>query len=136
MMAGTSGSGVIVLSTYEDSGFTTQSYYLRDGINWIASSNVSGSPQFTFKRPLTYSSDTGYAFNMGDQVRLVPTTIDQVQRLWSILAVTGFTTVGNVETSDRGTRLQLATNTVGSVGSIQIVGGSGNEYRSTSTYFW
>jgi len=125
---GTSGYGVIVLSTYEDSGFTTKSYYLKDGINWIASSNVSGSPQFTFKRPLTYASDTGYAFNMGDQVRLVPTTIDQVQRLWSILAVTGFTTVGNVETSDRGTRLQLATNTVGSVGSIQIVGGSGNEY--------
>lgn len=125
---GTSGSGVIVQSTYEDSGFTTPYHYLKDGINWIASSNVSGSPQFTFKEPLTYASDTGYAFNMGDQVRLVPTTIDQVQRLWSILAVTGFTTVGNVETSDRGTKLQLATNTVGSVGSIQIVGGSGNEY--------
>ena len=125
---GSSGSGVIVLSTYEDSGFTVPFHYLKDGINWIASSDISGSPQFTFKKPLTYASDTGYSFNGGDQVRLVPTTVDQVQKLWSILAVTGFTTVGNVEVSDRGTRLQLATNTVGSVGSIQIVGGSGNEY--------
>jgi hypothetical protein len=198
---GTSGSGIIVLSTYEDSGFTIPFYFLKDGINWIANdgqyvfavgaanatvgavyttfnsnnqlqyftvtssisagtsltttgsigtppasgvlTKVSGSgvgdttiayssigvtPQFTFKKPLTYPSDTGYSFNAGDTVVLVPTTMDQVQKFWSILAVTGFTTVGNVEVSDRGTHLQLATNTVGSVGSIQIVGGSGNEY--------
>ena len=126
---GTTGSGVIALSTYEDSGFTHSSYYLKDGINWIANSNVSGNPQFTFKVPLTYPSDTGYSFfTSGDEVRLVPTTMDQVKDLWNILAVTGFTTVGTIETVDRGTKLQLATNTIGSVGSIQIVGGSGNEY--------
>lgn len=125
---GTSGSGILALSTYEDSGFTNSSYYLRDGINWIASSNITGSPQFTFKEPLTYSSDTGYAFNAGDEVRLIPTTMDQVKNLWSILAVTGFTTVGTIEVVDRGNKLQLATTTIGSVGSIQIVGGSGNLY--------
>ena len=125
---GMAGSGVIALSTYESSGFTVQDYYLLDGINWIASSNVTGSPQFTFKEPLTYISDTGYAFNMGDEVILVPTTMDQVKDLWNILAVSGFTTVGTIEVVDRGTKLQLATNTIGSIGSIQIVGGSGNEY--------
>ena len=126
---GMTGSGILVLSTYEDSGFTNPFYYLKDGINWIASSNVNGSPQFTLKVALTYPSDTGYSFfTSGDEVRLVPTTVDQVQRLWSILAVTGFTTVGTIEVVDRGKKLQLATNTVGSVGSIQIVGGTGNEY--------
>lgn len=126
---GSSGSGVIVFSTYEDSGFVHPFYYLKDGINWIASSNITGDPQFTLKNPLTYSSDTGYSFfTSGDEVRLIPTTMDQVQRLWSILAVTGFTTVGTIEVVDRGTKLQLATNTIGSSGSIQIVGGSGNEY--------
>lgn len=126
---GTTGSGIIVLSTYEDSGFMHPFYYLRDGINWIASSNVSGSPQFTLKEPLTYSSDTGYSFfTSGDEVRLIPTTMEQVQEFWSILAVTGFTTVGTIEVADRGTRLQLATDTIGSVGSVQVVGGSGNEY--------
>jgi type VI secretion system secreted protein VgrG len=54
--------------------------------------------------------------------------MDQVNEFWNILAVTGFTTVGTVETSDRGTKLQLSTNTIGSGGSIQVVGGSGNEY--------
>ncbi len=122
------GSGDIVLSTYEDSGFTVHSYYLFDGINWIFSSNLTGSPQFTFKSPLTYPSAPGYAFNNGEEVRLIPTTMDQVKDLWNVLAVTGFTTVGTIETVDRGTKLQLATNTIGSGGSIQVVGGSGNQY--------
>lgn len=123
------GSGVLMSSTYEDSSFTTQSFYLLDGINWIANSNVSGSPQFTFKEPLAYPSAPGYSFfTSGDEVRLIPTTMDQVKDLWNILAVTGFTTVGTVEIVDRGVKLQLATNTIGSIGSIQIVGGSGNKY--------
>jgi hypothetical protein len=122
------GSGTIVLSTFQDTGFVTSSYYLKDGINWVSSSNTSGSPQFTFKKALTYASAAGYDFNNGDEVRIIPTTMDQVKDLWNILAVTGFTTVGTVETSDRGTKLQLATTTIGSEGSVQIVGGSGNEY--------
>lgn len=122
------GSGVIELSTYEDSGFTYESVYLQDGINWIAQSNLGGSPNFTFKVPLTLSADVGYAFNASEEIRLVPTTMDQVRRLISVLAVTGFTTVGTVNVVDRGTRLELATNTLGSDGSIQIIGGLANDY--------
>ena len=123
------GSGIIGLSSYEDSNFSTPSYYLLDGINWVASSNVGGSPQFTLKDPLAYPSAPGYSFfTSGDEVRLIPTTMEQVKDLWNILAVTGFTTVGTIELADRGVKLQLATNTIGSVGSIQIVGGAGNEY--------
>lgn len=125
---GTSGSGVIVLSTYEDSGFTYSSVYLKDGINWIASNNFAGSPQFTFKVPLTLPSDVGYAFNNGEEVRLSPTTMDQVRRLLSVLAVTGFTTVGTVGVVDRASRLEIATNVLGSDGSIQIIGGFANDY--------
>lgn len=126
---GTDGSGTIVLSTYEDSGFTFESVYLKDGINWIASSNLSGTPNFTFKVPLTLPSDVGYAFNDGEEVRLVPTTMDQVRRLISILAVTGFSTVGTIGVVDRGIKLELATDTLGSDGSIQIIGGLANNYE-------
>lgn len=122
------GSGTILLSTYEDSGFTQESVFLVDGINWIASSNLGGTPNFIFKVPLTLPSDVGYAFNNGEEVRIVPTTMDQVRRLISVLAVTGFTTVGTVSVVDRGTRLELATNTLGSDGSIQIIGGLANDY--------
>ena len=125
---GMSGSGIISLSTYENSNFTVQSYFLKDGINWIASSNTTGSPQFTFKRPLTLATDVGYTFNTSDEVRLIPTTVEHVKALLSNLAVSGITTVGSVLTVDRGTKLQLATNTLGSNGAIQIVGGNANTY--------
>ncbi len=125
---GAPGTGVIALSTYEDSGFTSPTVNLKDGINWIASDNLGGSPQFTFKLPLTLPFDVGYQFNNGEEVRLIPTTMDQVRRFISILAVSGFTTVGTVGVVDRNTRIELATDTLGSSGSIQIIGGLGNSY--------
>lgn len=126
---GTMGSGIIALSTYEDSGFQYKSVYLKDGINWIASSNLTGSPQFTFKKALDLPSDVGYTFNNGEEIRFIPTTMDQVKRLISVLAVTGFTTVGSVGLVDRASRLELSTNVLGSDGAIQIIGGLANSYQ-------
>lgn len=126
---GTDGSGVIVLSTYEESGFIYSEQALLDGINWLASSNLGGSPQFVFKKALDLPTDVGYAFNDGEEIRFIPTTMDQVRRFISVLAVSGFTTVGTVGLVDRGTRLELATNILGSDGSIQIIGGLANSYE-------
>lgn len=126
---GVTGSGVIELSTYEDSDFSFDSVQLKDGINWIASSNLGGSPQFTFKTPLTLSSDVGYAFNDGEELRIVPTTQDQVLRFLKVLAVTGFTTVGDINVTLRGTKLELSTNVLGSLGAIQVIGGTANQYQ-------
>lgn len=129
---GTSGSGVIVFSTYEDSDFSSQYVQLQDGINWIASSNLGGSPQFTFKNALVYPAagpgNAWYTFNNGESIRLIPTTMQQVDAFISVLAVSGFTTAGSVTLVDRESRLSLATQTIGSPGSIQIDGGLGNEY--------
>lgn len=127
---GTSGSGLIAESTYEDTGFTASSVALLDGINWISSSNLSGNPQFTLKKALQLPSDVGYTFNNGEILSLVPTTMDQVMRLLNILAVTGFTTVGTVNVVDRGSRLEIATDTLGSLGAIQVVGGNANGYAA------
>lgn len=121
------GSGVIVLSTYDDSG--SPSVQLVDGINWIYSNNFGGVPQFVLKRALSLPTDVGYAFNNGEELRLIPTTVDQVRRLISVLAVSGFTTVGNVDVVDRAKRLELTTQVLGSLGAIQIIGGLGNEYE-------
>jgi len=126
---GITGAGVLIESTFEDSNFTRSYIQLLDGINWIQSSNLSGSPQFTLKVPLNESSDIGYAFNNGEEVRLIPTTQDQVRRLISVLAVTGFTTEGTVGVVERGTRLELATLVLGSSGAVQIIGGFANGYE-------
>lgn len=125
---GSTGAGVIALSTYEESGFTYEGQFLKDGINWILSSNLTSTPQFTFKKALDLPSDVGYTFNNGEEVRLIPTTMDQVRRLVSILSVTGFTTVGSVGVVDRGTKLELATQVLGSEGAIQVIGGLANQY--------
>lgn len=127
---GSDGSGVIALSTFEDSGFTFDSVTLLDGINWILSNNLTGSPQFIFKKALSLPTDVGYAFNNGEEIRLIPTTMDQVKRLISVLAVSGFSTIGNIHLVDRGSRLELSTSILGSSGAIQILGGLGNEYST------
>jgi uncharacterized phage protein gp47/JayE len=126
---GTNGTGIIALSTQEESGFAYSGQFLQDGINWLLSSNLAGSPQFVFKTPLTLPTDVGYAFNNGEEIRFIPTTMDQSARLISILAVTGFTTVGTVGVVDRGTKLELATQVLGSDGAIQIIGGLANQYE-------
>lgn len=126
---GTSGSGIIAESTFEDSGFTIMGATLLDGINWLQSSNLSGSPQFTLKNPLALPTDVGYAFNNGETIRFSPTTMEQVYRFLSILAVTGFTTDGTVALVDRGSRVELATQILGSAGAIEVVGGTGNSYQ-------
>lgn len=124
---GTDGSGIIVLSTKDDSG--SESVTLKDGINWILVSNLSGDPQFVFKKPLDLPTDVGYAFNDGEEIRLIPTTMDQIRRLISVLAVSGFTTAGKVDVVDRSKRLELSTKILGSLGAVQIVGGYGNSYQ-------
>ena len=123
---GTSGAGVISKSTAEQNNFSISSYFLRDGVNWIASTNLGGSPQFTFKTPLSYPSDTGYAFNQSEEIRLVPTSVEQSVRFSNILAVSGFTTLGSIGLSNREGRMELSTNLLGGNGSIQIVGGTAN----------
>lgn len=130
------GTGVIEYSTYEDTNFSSQYAQLQDGINWIQSSNISGSPQFTLKVPLTLPADVGYAFNGpaygpatgGEQLSLVPTTQPQVAAFISILAVSGFTTMGYVNLVERASRLELESLTIGSAGSVQVIGGYANGY--------
>lgn len=131
---GTTGAGIINTSTYEDTDFASEYVSLVDGINWIASSNLSAvapSPQFTLKSPLSlpsFSTNTAnaYAFNLGEEVRLIPTTYKQASELISVLAVSGFTTLGNVTVSNKESKLQISSQVLGSGGSVQVTGGSAN----------
>ncbi len=127
---GTSGAGVIVKSTLEGSDFSYESLYLKDGINWIATTNLSGSPQFTFKNALTLPTATGYAFNDGEPMRFVPTNLEQLVSFLNVLTVTGFTTLGSISATQKDKKLELSTKVLGGDGSIQIVGGQGNSSQT------
>jgi uncharacterized phage protein gp47/JayE len=123
---GLAGTGTINLSTYEESGFLSDSVYLKDGINWIAATALGSSPQFTFKNTLALPSAVGYAFNQGEEIKLIPTSYEQLARFTSVLAVTGYSTLGGINLVQRSGRLELSTKTLGGSGSVQVVGGFGN----------
>jgi uncharacterized phage protein gp47/JayE len=131
---GTTGAGIIDESTHEDSEFIDEVISLVDGINWISVSDLDAivpNPNFTLKIPLampSYDTNTinAYAFNDGEVCRLIPTTVEQVKEFISILAVSGITTLGEVQTVKGGDVLEISTQTLGSEGSVRISGGSAN----------
>ncbi len=121
------GSGSIDLSTQDDLGFVNgDSIQLVDGLNWIQSSNITGSPQFTFKKALTLSATFAYDFTDGEEMQFIPTTADQTSRFLNVLGVTGFTSLGTITTSDRNKRVQIASQILGSNGAVQVTGGTAN----------
>ncbi|MCC7443182.1 MAG: baseplate J/gp47 family protein [Bdellovibrionales bacterium] len=124
--SGTSGSGVISRSTYEDSDFAFASVQLVDGVNWVLSSGLGASPQFTLKEPLALPTDVGYDFRDGEECRIVPCTPAQVARFMNVLAVTGLSTLADVRLSERSSAVEIATKTPGSEGSVQVVGSAGS----------
>jgi hypothetical protein len=132
--AGLTGAGVITSSTYEDSDFTQKSVSLVDGINYVEFSTLPASApfaQFGFKNTLqlaSFSTNTvnAYSFNNGEEVRFIPTTAKQIDELISTLAVSGATTLSEINTSSRGGKLQISTNILGSSGAVQITGGTAN----------
>lgn len=124
--SGLTGAGVVDISTLDATNFVDSQIYLKDGENWILSSNPSASPQFTFKRNLSYIADGSYTFNNGEEIRLTPTTPKQVVDFISTLAVSGFTTLGTITDTRKEKRFEIGTSILGSEGAVQIAGGSAN----------
>jgi uncharacterized phage protein gp47/JayE len=131
---GLTGAGIINLSTSEDSNFSNNFVKLLDGKNYILSSDLDamvGDPQFVFKTPLalpTFSTNTAnaYSFNNGEEIKLIPMTSLQVTDFFNILAVTGYSTLGEIKSVDRNSNVQISTNVLGTNGAVQIAGGVGS----------
>lgn len=96
---------------------------LADGDNSVQSNNLSAGPalpMFTAKKQWINAPD------IGEEVRLVADTSDQLVRFWNELVVTGVTNVGAVQLTRYGRDIQIATQTFGGAGSIQVSGGTAN----------
>lgn len=103
---------------------------LYDGDNSVESNNLSsiiGTPMFNAKRQWTSAPD------IGEELRLVSVTSEHLSRFWNKLVVTGFTNVGTVQLSRYGRELQLATQTFGGSGSVQVSGGTANSLELAIT---
>lgn len=109
-----------VSATYK--GYT-ESLTLLDGENSIADTDLDaliGSPQFTLKYPWHYIPA------IGEEIRLVAITNEQLSRFWKKFIVTGLSNVANIELSQFGDELQINSKTFGSQGSVQVSGGLAN----------
>jgi hypothetical protein len=116
---GTPGTGIITANA------STQ---LLDGQNWLLFSDISSSPQFRFKMPLSLPFDVGYAFNNGETVLFSPTTYDQAYQYMNVLPVTGLTTASIVSTANRDSAVDISSDTFGSNGFVDVAGGPANGY--------
>lgn len=123
---GTTGSGVIEFSTAEFTDFADETLPLLDGENWIASTSLSSSPQLTFKKNLAYTSDTGYAFNDGEELRISPVTARHIADFINTLSVSGLSTAAEIQSVDHDKKIQISSLTLGSAGAIQVSGGAGS----------
>ena len=131
----------IIYSSAEDSDFgahpangslsnfdtTVYGYYLLDGINYVASSAISSSPQFVLKNNIQLFNLNGYVFGSSNEsISLVPVSLEQIDRFTSVLAVTGLNTAGTSLLTEGAQKLELASQTFGGDGAIQIVSGTAN----------
>lgn len=122
------GSGTVTQSSDTEFGAGTW-FQLADGVNWVRSiaypANVAADYTLTLKKPITaaLASSSDWA---NEDVRLVPTSAVTTARWLNAQAVTGLSSVARIEVGNDASKLQLASRTVGSSGSIQVQGGSAN----------
>lgn len=91
-----------------------------DGDNSVLSNNLSSNPQFTLKKPWSVAPQ------IGEELALVASNKTQLNAFWNKLIVSGIKNVASVENSKYGEELQISTQTLGSLGSVEVVGGTAN----------
>jgi len=112
---------------------------LYDGINWIKSFSNS-NPNFIVKETFTLNgvAPSVYAMNScpnedgstGELLKLVPTTVRNVQHHLTQKALSQLPIVTNVDISNDGKRVQIKSKQLGSDGAIEVVGGRANKAES------
>lgn len=123
------GTGVISLSTMDELASPSAAYQLADSVNYIASqtnpATVTDNYTLVFKEPITSDLSTGSDW-INEEIRIVPLTIANVVDWLNSLAPSALSELCEIERTYGQNQVQIATKTVGSGGSVQVTGGSGN----------
>jgi hypothetical protein len=105
-------------------GFYTR---LTDGKNFVRSTGYS-APDYTltFKDPIGAGLAGTFSDWAHEVVVVVPTSAANTSAWLNTLAVSGLSASASVQTGSAGHRVVIATDTIGSSGSVQVQGGSAN----------
>ncbi len=124
-----SGIGTIDRSTPENLDDATAWYVLADGVNWVKTTtspgSVAGDYTLTFKNAITGGLATNSDW-ANEDVRIVPITTRNVVGWLNTPTVSGLFTACLVQASSDGTKVQIASRTLGALGGVQVQGGRAN----------
>ncbi len=120
------GSGVIQYASWDELGSASAGYALADGVNSVQSVASTTDTDFVLKRPVTSALTTNSDWGNED-VRLVPVTAKSVAGWLNTPSVTGLWTAAEVSVAGRGRRIQIATKTPGTAGSVDVQDGDAND---------
>lgn len=125
-------TGVISQASFEEFSTVNKGYTLTDGSAAIRSTSTPPSTSvnftFTFKSAPTVALATNSDW-ANEDVRLVPSTVQNAVDFLSCLGVTALSTLANVDLDADG-NLTLSSKTIGSGSALQVQGGGAN---ATST---
>lgn len=129
---GSPGTGAITLSTEDEKVASTNNYgatsvaawTFLDGLNYVNTLNLSTSA-LALKIAVTSDLVTNSDF-ANEEMRLVPMSAQNLVDWLSTPAVSGLYNSASARTSSRARKVQIASNTLGSIGAVQISSGSGN----------
>ena len=101
-----------------------------DGVNYIRTTTVpvleANNYSLTFKNLIAGSLGGAAADWENEEVRLVPTTAKNVVDWLNALGVSGLSNVADITQSSEARKVQIATQTPGSAGSVEVQGGPAN----------
>lgn len=130
-----SGAGVIDKASYAEAASTTNQWFsLVDGVNYVSATTVPGTIAGDYTLTFKEATDADLATNSdwaNEVVKIVPRTTANVVDWLNVLAVSGLSSTATVERSSRGGKPQIASQTIGSDGSVQIQGGGANSATAT-----
>jgi uncharacterized phage protein gp47/JayE len=113
----------------EDAAASDTWYALTDGINYVKSTTEAATSvddyDLTFKNSITASLATNSDW-ANEVVKIVPRTTQNVVDWLNRYTVTGLSSVAEVKASSGGRKVQIASLTSGSAGSVQVQGGTAN----------
>ncbi len=123
------GTGTIDRSTPEFFMDSSEWYVLADGLNYVQTTTIPVSPldnyELTFKNTVTGSLSTSADWS-NEVIYVAPTTAKNVVDWLNAPTVSGLFTACSIQRSDAGRKVQIASNTIGALGGVQIQGGKAN----------
>lgn len=93
---------------------------LYDGANSISTSDLALNPQFNLKKAWTDAP------SIGEEICVVAANKKHLYSLWNRLIVSGIKNVASVENSKYNEELQISSQLLGSLGSVEVLGGTAN----------